>query len=256
MENFIQNIILWIFPLFISITWHEMAHAYVAYLRGDKTAKDSNRLKWNPFYHLDGVGSAIIPGLMILLKSGVIYGWGRALPVNMYALKKPLIDRPLVALAGFFMNVLLAFAFSLLLKLGLLIEDMQMHQLGSVVSQIARHGISINVIIFMVNLIPIPPLDGGRFLECFVSKRTKHYLSYFQPIGLMLVVALLFFSGTKNVIIPMHNTMQQYVIESTDRIIQYGERKINKLWQLSPMAPTPQKGSKAPEAPRATGIVQ
>jgi Zn-dependent protease len=256
MDALIQSFVLWIFPLFISITWHEVAHAYVAYHRGDKTAKDSNRLKWNPFYHLDGFGSAVVPALMLLLKSGILYGWGRALPVNMYALKKPLIDRPLVALSGFFMNVILAFVFALLLKLGQFIDDMQMHQLGVVISQIATNGISINVIIFMVNLIPIPPLDAGKLLECFVSKRTKHYLSYLEPIGLMIVVALLFFSGTKNMIIPVHNHMQQWVIVSTDQMIEYGERKINRLWQLSPMAPTPQIKNKAPEAPRATGIVQ
>ncbi|MDA9832454.1 site-2 protease family protein [Gammaproteobacteria bacterium] len=256
MEGLIQNMTLWIFPFFISITWHEVAHAQMAHLRGDKTAKDSNRLKWNPFYHLDGIGSVVIPSLMLLLKSGVLYGWGRSLPVNIYALKKPLIDRPLVALSGFFMNVILAFAFSLLLKLGHHVEDMQMQQLGYVISQIASNGISINVIIFMVNLIPIPPLDGGRFLECFVSKRTKHYLSYFEPIGLILIVSLLFFPDTKKLIIPIHNHTQEWVIRSTDQIIQYGERKINKLWQLSPMAPASQKENKAPEVRQAADIVQ
>jgi Zn-dependent protease len=256
MEGLIQPIILWIFPFLISITWHEVAHAYVAYLRGDKTAKDSIRLKWNPFYHLDGIGSVIVPMTMLAFKSGVLYGWGRPLPVNMYALNRPWIDRPLVAISGFLMNVLLAFAFSLLLKLGHHIENLQMQQLGAVICQIANNGISINVIIFMVNLIPIPPLDGGRLLECYISKRTRHFLSYFEPVGLILVALLLFFSSSKNLVMPVHQQMQLWVIHSTDEIIEYGERKINRLLLISPMAPSSQIQNKALEATQATDIVQ
>ena len=233
MASWVQDILLWFFPVIISVSWHEVSHAYVANLRGDKTAKDSGRLKWNPFYHLDGVGSILIPLTMILLNSGIVYGWGRPLPINVNILKKPIIDRALVAISGLGMTILLAFAFTLLGKLGEYANHAQINQLGFIITEIANNGVNINIVIFMVNLIPIPPLDTGRLVESFMNKRQRYFISFVEPFALIFVVALLFLSNTKNQIVPAHQYLTKLVSHTTDYTIDGVKYRSNRLWQKS-----------------------
>jgi Zn-dependent protease len=233
MADWLQNILLWFIPVIVSVSWHEVSHAYIAKLRGDKTAKDSGRLKWNPFYHLDGIGSILIPLTMVLLNSGLVYGWGKPLPINVNILKKPVIDRALVAVSGLGMTIILAFAFALLGKVGAYATASQINQLGFILTEIANNGVNINMVIFMVNLIPIPPLDAGRLAESFMNKRQRYFISLFEPFALIFVVALLFFTHTKDQIVPTHQYLTQLVDQTTDTTIDAVKYRSNKLWLKS-----------------------
>ena len=238
MEKWIEDLIVWSVPFITAVTWHEVAHGYVAYLRGDRTAKDSQRLNWNPLYHFDGIGTIIIPIAMILLNSTIIFGWCRSLPINLSVLKKPKIDRLLVAIAGMAMNLLLAFGWALVLMLGNYFDDQQLSQLSYILIRIANCGLSINILLILINLIPVLPLDGGRILECFLNKRMRYFLSWTEPFGLFLAAGILFYGGTKAWIIPSHQSMTKWVITTTehayDRVIL--QANFSKLWQKSPKA--------------------
>lgn len=233
MEKWIEDIIVWSVPFITAVTWHEVSHGYVAYLRGDKTAKDSQRLKWNPIYHFDGIGTIIIPILMILLNSGIVFGWCKSLPVNLNVLKNPKTDRLLVAIAGIAMNVALAFFWAIILMFGQYLDNQQLYQLSHILVRVANCGLSINIIIILVNLIPVLPLDGGRILECFLNKRLRYFLSWTQPFGLILAVGILAYGGTKAWIIPAHQYMNKWFIETTDAVYDKVvlQADFSKLWQ-------------------------
>ena len=233
MEAWIQKLLLWVFPVIISVTWHEVAHAYVAKLRGDKTATEGRLLRWNPFYHLDGIGTIIVPVVMILMNSGLVYGWGRPLPINPNVLKNPQIDRPLVAISGLLMCLVMAFLFSLLLYLGDYLASMRQNQLALIINETGNNGISINMTIFLVNLLPIPPMDMGRFVESFLSKRHRYFLNLFEPVGLIIAVIILFLSPTKAMIAPAQQSLCKWVISSSDSAVAATRKQANKLWQRS-----------------------
>jgi len=158
----IQRIVVWILPVIFAITGHEVAHGWVAKKLGDNTAADQGRLTLNPLKHIDVLGTLIIPGLLLLTFTGFVFGWAKPVPVDPRAFKKPRQAMAIVAVAGPLSNLLMAAAWALLSRIGVMLE-IEYISFPLIYSGVA--GISINLVLALINLLPIPPLDGSRILS-------------------------------------------------------------------------------------------
>ena len=189
----IQKIAVWALPLIFAITLHEVAHGFVALLFGDQTAKLSGRLSLNPIKHIDMLGTIVIPFLM-LLASNFIFGWAKPVPVDARNMHNPRLDMAFVALAGPLANLLMALCWGGIAKLGLLADQSGSLWLGIPLSYMGGAGIMINVVLGVLNLIPIPPLDGGKVLSAILPPRAAYTFSLIEPYG-FIILLLLIFSG-------------------------------------------------------------
>ena len=190
-----------VIPVLFAITLHEVAHGWAARYFGDRTAELRGRLTLNPLKHLDPVGSVAVP--LILVTVGLPpFGWARPVPVDMRNLRKPHQQMIVVAAAGpasnFVMALFWILVFSLALSRPIPIPGARQFLLS--MSQI---GITFNVLIAIFNLIPIPPLDGGRVLRGFVAGRFARTLDAIEPYGLILVMALLAFGVLGQIVAPL-----------------------------------------------------
>lgn len=160
----LERFAIWVLPVMFAIIVHEFAHGWAALRLGDTTAKAMGRLSLNPIKHIDPVGSILLPGALLLLQTGFIFGWAKPVPVNGARLKNPRRDMMLVALAGPFSNLLMLLFWAFLFKTGMLIDG-GASTLGFVMMHMGAAGVFINAILMMLNLLPIPPLDGSRVVE-------------------------------------------------------------------------------------------
>lgn len=189
MEHLLIKISIMLVPALLAVTVHEVAHGYVADRFGDPTARLLGRLTLNPVRHLDPVGT------LALLFVG--FGWARPVPVNFANLRQPKKNMLWVALAGPAANLILAVASALLLHILGFIESALPFNVALVTKPIAlmaAFSLYINVILSVFNLVPIPPLDGGRVLSALLPSRYAAVLSRIEPFGFMLVIALVFFT--------------------------------------------------------------
>lgn len=148
-------------PIILAIVLHEVAHGYAAYLCGDDTARQNKRLSLNPLRHVDPLGTIIIPTLLLLSKTGFIFGWAKPVPVNFNNLRRPKRDTLIVASAGIVMNLFLAAVSALLLKLMPYIS----HALTQgILTLFLLNMIIFNIVLAVFNALPIPPLDGSKIL--------------------------------------------------------------------------------------------
>lgn len=184
----VQKIAIWALPVLFAITLHEVAHGWVARALGDPTADKLGRLTLNPLRHIDPVGTVIVP-LVLLALGGFLFGWAKPVPVNMQNLRNPRRDMAIVAIAGPLANAAMALAWGLLLKLALAQEADEGLWLG--VQSMAVAGIIINLIVGVMNLLPLPPLDGGRVLNGLLPKAVSQRYEKLEPYGLFIVVGLL-----------------------------------------------------------------
>ena len=164
----IQRIIVWILPVVFAITGHEAAHGWMAKKCGDNTAYMLGRLTLNPLKHIDPLGTLILPGLLLLTGTGFVFGWAKPVPVNGRYFKKPLRDMALVAAAGPGANLLMAVAWALLARLGVMIG---VEAISMPLIYMGVAGMSINTSLLLINLLPIPPLDGSRILTALLPYR-------------------------------------------------------------------------------------
>ncbi len=187
----IQFIAVAAIPMLFAITVHEVAHGWVARLFGDRTAELLGRLTLNPVKHIDPVGTVIVPIAMMVL-GGFIFGWAKPVPVNAGNLRNPKRDMVPVAIAGPGANLLMALGWALIYKLAATTSA----ALGDVAQfflQMARIGVFFNVLLMIFNLLPIPPLDGGRVLRGLVPESFGRQLDALERYGLIIVVGLLVF---------------------------------------------------------------
>lgn len=188
--NVMQQVSVWALPVLFAITLHEVAHGWVAKRLGDRTAQMLGRLTLNPFRHIDPVGTLLVPLLLLLLPGGIMFGWAKPVPVTWQNLHKPKRDMALVAVAGPLANLLMALFWILVIKLGVLLgPQIGYSKLFLIYSGVA--GIFINTILLVLNLLPLPPLDGGRVLTGLLPGPLAWKFSRIEPYGFLILVGLL-----------------------------------------------------------------
>jgi Zn-dependent protease len=185
MQEHFLNLLVYALPVIFAITLHEAAHAYVAKFFGDNTAYAAGRMSLNPLVHIDLLGTIIMPGLLYLF-FGVGFGYAKPVPIEMSRLRNPRRDMAWVALAGPGANFIMALMWMIF---GLLLSFFQVTELYP--HKVAQAGVLANLVILALNLIPIPPLDGGRVLTSMLPPRLAYRFAQIEPYGILIVFGLL-----------------------------------------------------------------
>ena len=183
----LYDLSVWVLPLIIAITFHEAAHAFAAYRLGDNTAWELGRVSFNPLKHIDPFGTILLPGILLLSHSPFLFGYAKPVPVNFRNLNHPRLDMVWVALAGPVTNIALALAVAL-----------AFHALPFAPPNVAqwiadnlKNAFLINIVLAVFNMMPIPPLDGGRVAVGLLPRPLAYPLSRLEPYGMLILIGLL-----------------------------------------------------------------
>jgi len=212
-SDLIQTIAIWALPVIFAITLHEAAHGYVAKHFGDLTAYAQGRISLNPLRHIDMTGTIIVPLALLLVSklfggSGILFGWAKPVPVNFSSLRHPKRDMFWVAAAGPGANLLMALFWALVLKFAVSVPE---SAFALPMGLMGKAGIQINVVLMVLNLLPIPPLDGGRIAVSLLPHRLSHRFSRIEPYG-MFILLLLLFSGILGIIMwPLVSSVMRFI---------------------------------------------
>jgi len=185
----VQKICTWAIPVIFAITVHEVAHGWVASKLGDQTARMLGRLTLNPIKHIDVLGTLVLP-LLLMATSPFIFGWAKPVPVDWRNLGQPKRDMALVAIAGPAANLLMLVFWAGLAKLVLLFET-GLSDLALPMFYMAMAGVSINIVLMVLNILPLPPLDGSRVVASFLPAHIEHKYNRLERYGLMILIVLL-----------------------------------------------------------------
>lgn len=178
----------WVLPIVFAITLHEAAHGYVAWRLGDDTARRLGRVTFNPIKHIDPVGTVILPGLLLLMSAPFLFGYAKPVPVNFRALRNPRRDMVLVALAGPGSNIAMALGAALLFHLAVLVPSVT----GEWLQQNLLNALLINVVLAVFNMLPLPPLDGGRVAVGLLPAVLARPLARLERYGILVLIGALF----------------------------------------------------------------
>ncbi len=194
LDVFLTKAAIWVLPVLFAITVHEVSHGWVAKLLGDPTAMMLGRLTLNPIKHIDPIGTVLLPGLMLLLPGGFIFGWAKPVPVTWENLRSPKRDMALVALAGPGANLVMAFLWASAARLGAAASGTSgfLDWFARPLELMGHAGIIINVVLMVLNLLPLPPLDGGRIVTGILPGPLAYKFARIEPFGLIILLALLF----------------------------------------------------------------
>lgn len=195
--SLVQKVIIWAIPVLFAVTLHEVAHGWAALQFGDRTAQMLGRLTLNPIKHVDPVGTILVPGLLAFT-TGFIFGWAKPVPVNARNMRNAKSNMAWVALAGPAANLVMALIWSVIVLVGM---SMSAHALV----YMGLAGIFINTMLMLLNLLPLPPLDGGRILVSILPGPLAWKLSRVEPYGFIILLALLYFGIVGMVLWPMVN---------------------------------------------------
>lgn len=185
----LQQFILWIIPTIFAITLHEVAHGWVALKCGDRTAQMMGRLTVNPVKHIDPIGTILVPVALFFL-GGFIFGWAKPVPVTWRNLKNPRRDAALVALAGPAANILMALFWAIVWKIATMSSGSSIY-IASIFVFMGQVGVFINIVLMILNLLPIPPLDGSRVVSTLLPPRASWRFNQVEPYGFFILLGLL-----------------------------------------------------------------
>ena len=205
----VEKVIVWAIPVLFAITVHEVAHGWVASRLGDQTARSMGRLTLNPIKHMDPIGTVVLP-LVLLYIGGFIFGWAKPVPVTWQNLRHPRRDMALVAAAGPCANLVMMVLWALLAKLLVVVfqKPIWFMELMLIMCSI---GITINIVLMVLNLFPVLPLDGGRIMTSLLPPRLAIIYSRLEPFGLLLLVLLLVTGVLGNILGPVVYSVEGFV---------------------------------------------
>ncbi len=214
MDSIIQGIAIYALPVIFAITMHEAAHGYVARHYGDDTADAAGRISLNPVRHIDLIGTIIVPLTLFILSkltmgAGFLFGWAKPVPVNFTNLRRPKRDMLWVAAAGPAANLFMALFWAFVIKFGLAIPE---SSFATPMILMGIAGIQINVILMVLNLLPLPPLDGGRMAVSLLPNRIAQHFARIEPYGFIILLLLLFSGVLGMVIWPAILSIKQMIV--------------------------------------------
>jgi Zn-dependent protease len=187
--SLLQRVAVWVLPVLFAITIHETAHGWMALRLGDPTARMLGRLTLNPIKHIDPLGTILVPGLLLMF-SGFLFGWAKPVPITPQNLRRPKTDMAWVAVAGPLSNLLMAIFWALIARLGLAIGSGS-PEVALFLIYSGMAGMFVNILLMVLNLLPLPPLDGGRVVSALLPGPMSWRYDKLEPYGFFILLGLL-----------------------------------------------------------------